>query len=149
MKAQSVTDATCRLLWSHGLAPMTEYVLPNGRRLDIAAVGKDGSLLGVEVKIDRRDFERDLKWTDCAHWCFIFYIAVPCGFPLDLIHPGVRVIEVDGEHARITRRMGRGLLQPHLWHTARGRYAFKPPAAATPLHSVPSGDRARARLWMP
>ena len=146
---QRLTDAVCNHLQDHGLVPHTEYKLPNGQRLDIACIGRNGALCGVEVKMTESDFNRDLKWADVMHYCAIFYFAVPVGFNQTLIHPGIRIITVDGDDARITRRTGRGLLPAHKWHEAHAPYAVKPPLAVSPLRSGPWGDASRARLWVP
>ena len=146
---KDMTTAVCALLWRHGLKPLTEYVLPNGRRLDVAALDFDGGLLGVEVKTSMNDFNRDLKWADSAGFCFIFYVALPLGLDHGIVHPGVRTITVDEDRAWISRRTGRGLLRPDQWHEAGSRFAVKPPAGAAPLRSAPTGDASRARLWMP
>lgn len=146
---KQMTDAVCVLLWSHGLQPHTEYQLPNGRRLDVAAFDHDGGLLGVEVKTSTRDFNRDLKWADAAAFCFLFYIALPLGMDHGIVHPGIRTITVEEDRAWISRRTGRGLLRRDKWHEAGSRYAVKAPEGPAPLRSAPTGDAARARLWMP
>ncbi len=146
---KTMTTAVCAMLWRHGLKPMTEYSLPNGRRLDVAALDFDGGLLGVEVKTSMRDFNRDLKWADAAAFCFLFYVALPRGLDHGVVHPGIRTITVEEDRAWISRRTGLGLLSPHLWHKAGTHYAVKAPAEPAPLRSAPTGDAARARLWMP
>jgi len=148
-KADEMADAVCFLLFKWALKPMREYVLPNGRRLDVACICKTGRLLGVEIKVDRGDFNRDLKWADAMSQCFLFYFAVPAGFPVDIIHPGIRVITVDGDRAFISRHTGRGLVRPSKWHEARASYAVNPTMGVDPMAGGPSGDSSRARLWLP
>jgi hypothetical protein len=148
-QTKQVTTAVCTMLWQWGMPAVTEYVLPNGRRLDVAHVGKNGALLGVEVKISTSDFNRDGKWADAMRQCFIFYFAVPHGFPVEIIHPGIRVITVRDGVAKITRRTGRGLCSPHEWHKAAGRYAVNPTAGVDPSLGDAPGDRTRGGLWMP
>lgn len=147
--AQQVTDSVVKLMLSHGLRPFREYRLPNGRRLDLAVLGKGGHLAGVEVKVSERDFNRDLKWADAMRQCKLFYFAVPMGFNIDIIHPGIRVIASDGENARIIRRAGLGLLRADKWHDAKGRYAVNPTASGAPLRYAPSGDDATLRVILP
>lgn len=149
MDAKQVTTAVCEMLRAHGGTPILEYTLPNRRRLDIACIGGHGRLLGVEVKVSAADFNRDLKWAEVMSQCFIFYFAVPDGFPIDLIHPGIRVIVVQDGIAHPHRRMGRGLTAPHKWHEATGRYAVNPTAGVDPAIEGSRGDSARGRLWLP
>jgi len=146
---KSISDSICVMLWKWGIRPMTEYALPNGRRLDVAAICRTGRLLGVEIKLTKSDFNRDLKWPDAASQCFLFYIAVPVGFDLSVIHPGVRIIHSDGNHAWISRHMGKGLVPPHEWHKAGTRFAVNPAPGVDPTLKGASGDSTRARFWMP
>jgi hypothetical protein len=146
---QRMTAAVCRLFQSHGLTPLLEYQLINGRRIDVACIGKSGRLLGCELKASVSDFNRDMKWADTMAQCFIFYFAVPLGFNQSLIHPGIRVITIDGDHARITRHMGRGLLTADRWHEPRTSFAVKPTSSPALLRAAPPGDIRRSRLWVP
>jgi hypothetical protein len=138
-----VTAAVCTYLRTQGLKPLTEYVLPNGRRLDVAALGANGSLAGVEVKVAESDFNRDWKWADAAAQCFLFYFAVPMGFDVSIIHPGIRVMMVEGDHCWLHRKTGKGLIAPARYNTVTGRYAVKPDTPALDLRSRPLGDCAR------
>lgn len=149
MNTKRMTDAVCRLLIQHQQKPMLEFQLPNGRRLDIACLGANGALLGVEVKLTESDFNRDLKWADAAAHCELFYIAIPVGFNHLLIHPGIRLIHVEGDDARITRRMGLGLVPAHKWQEPVGTFAVKPSLTAAPLRYAPADDNKRRRFWMP
>lgn len=70
-----------RLMLQLGHAPLFEFVLPSGRRLDVAAVGVDGALIGVEVKVSVEDLRGDRKWPEYLDYCDQYYFAVPEGFP--------------------------------------------------------------------
>lgn len=146
---ERMTNAIVYMLISHGLRPVREYRLPNGRRLDVAAISNIGWLCGVEIKSSEADFVRDLKWPDAMRQCKIYYIAVPQGFNQSLIHPGVRVVTVDGDNARITRRSGRGLARASSWHQFEGAHAVNPAVPGASLRYAPSGDDAPAKLILP
>ena len=47
-----------RLLLQEGYSPILEFTLPNGRRLDVAAMGPGGEMLGVEIKVALADLQR-------------------------------------------------------------------------------------------
>ncbi len=149
MTADEIADAVSMRLLKWGMQPIREYQLPNGRRLDVAAIGKYGRLLGVEIKTTESDFNRDRKWADVMSQCFIFYFAVPLGFNVQIIHPGIRLFLCEGVYAWVGRRTGRGLTDPHKWHEAPGRYAVNPAAGVDPSLEGAKGDSARGRLWMP
>src|SRR4029079_1458419 len=48
--AADVARGVNRLLMQEGFSPILEFTLANGRRLDVAALGPDGLMLGVEIK---------------------------------------------------------------------------------------------------
>lgn len=84
-----------RLLESMAYAPLTEFSLATGRRVDVFGVAKDGGLIAVEVKSSREDFLSDTKWTEYLDYCDQFYFAVPEGFPDELLPAEHGMMRVD------------------------------------------------------
>lgn len=80
--ADDVARGTLRLLHTMGWAGLREVSLPNGRRADVQAVGPNGRIAIVEIKVSLADLRGDAKWLDYLPWCDCFYWAVPPGFPL-------------------------------------------------------------------
>jgi hypothetical protein len=76
--AIDVARGVSRLLLAEGMTPILEFSLPNGRRLDVAALGPDGSFVGVEIKVSLGDLAADAKWPD--YLTALFYFAVPPDF---------------------------------------------------------------------
>src|SRR2546423_13803453 len=81
LNAADVARGVSRLLLAEGLSPLIEFSLPNGRRMDVAAVGSDGTIMGVEIKVSIADLSADDKWPDYLPYCDLFYFAVPPEFP--------------------------------------------------------------------
>jgi len=79
--AADVARGANRLLLAEGLSAILEFTLPNGRRLDIAALAPDGSIVGVEIKVSLADLRADAKWQDYLSYCDLFFFAVPPEFP--------------------------------------------------------------------
>ena len=79
--AAEVARGVSRLLISQGHSPILEFTLPNGRRLDVAAIGPAGELLGVEIKVALADLRGDSKWPEYLDYCDLFYFAIPPDFP--------------------------------------------------------------------
>ena len=75
--AADVARGVSRLLLQEGFSPILEFTLANGRRLDVAALGGDGSVLGVEIKVALGDLRGDLKWPEYLEFCELFYFAIP------------------------------------------------------------------------
>ncbi len=76
-----VARGVSRLMLDLGYSPLSEFVLSSGRRLDVAAVGADGALVGVEIKVSVEDLRGDRKWPEYLDFCDQYFFAVPEGFP--------------------------------------------------------------------
>lgn len=86
--ARDVARGVGRLLALQGFASITEMALPNGRRTDMTAIGRDGEIIIIEIKVSRADMLGDRKWIDYLDYCDRFYWALPpnlCSDPLN--HP--------------------------------------------------------------
>jgi len=92
-----------RLLIDHGLAPLLELPLANGRRADIAGLSPSGEIWIVETKSCLADFAVDQKWPDYLDYCDRFYFGVTEEFPLDLLPVETGLIIADGFGGAIVR----------------------------------------------
>lgn len=101
--AQDVARGASRLLLQEGFSPILEFTLANGRRLDIAALGADGTVMGVEIKVATADLKADIKWPEYLEFCELFYFAVPPDFPDELIPPDTGLIVADRYGGAIVR----------------------------------------------
>ena len=110
--AGDVARGVNRLLIQEGYSPILEFTLANGRRLDVAALGADGTIVGVEIKVAVADLKGDQKWPEYLEFCELFYFAIPPEFPDELVPPGTGLIVADRYGGAIVR-----------------------PAAHTPLHA--------------
>jgi len=101
--AQDVLKGVCRLLRSHGFAPVTELVLGNGRRADVAAVDGSGALVIVEIKSCVEDYRSDSKWPDYLDYCDRLYFAVSKKFPAEILPEEAGLIIADRYGGEIVR----------------------------------------------
>lgn len=92
-----------KLLIDHGLAPLLELPLGNGRRADIAALTSGGEIWIVETKSCLADYAVDQKWPDYLDYCDRFFFGVTEDFPLALIPDEVGLIVADGFGGAILR----------------------------------------------
>src|SRR5690606_23532877 len=93
--AADVARGVSRLLLQQGYAPILEFCLPNGRRLDVAAIGPDGAILGVEIKVALADLRADTKWPRYLAYCDLFYFAIPPDFPPEHVPEATGLIVAD------------------------------------------------------
>jgi len=101
--AQTICRGVIRALTQRGLATLAEVPLADGRRADILALGRDGTLVVVEIKSSVADFRADRKWPEYRQWCDRLYFAVAEGFPLELIPEECGLMLADGFGAAILR----------------------------------------------
>jgi hypothetical protein len=101
--AADVARGVSRLLIQEGFSPILEFSLANGRRLDVAALGPDGTVVGVEIKVAIPDLKADAKWPDYLEFCELFYFAIPPDFPDELVPPDTGLIIADRYGGAIVR----------------------------------------------
>ena len=106
----SQTIGACDLLRGVGRAladadhaVLAELPLGNGRRADVAAIDRAGTITLIEVKSCRADFCSDRKWHQYLPYCDRFYFAVGRNFPLDLLPADEGLILADRFGAEIMR----------------------------------------------
>jgi len=107
-----VARGVSRLLIQEGFSPILEFTLANGRRLDVAAIGPDGTMVGVEIKVSLADLRCDQKWPEYLEFCEIFYFAVPPDFPDEHVPDGTGLIVADRFGGAIVRPSPRAVLHP-------------------------------------
>jgi hypothetical protein len=108
--ATDVARGASRLLMQEGFSPILEFTLANGRRLDIAALGADGTMLGVEIKVSVADLKGDQKWPEYLEFCELFYFAIPPDFPDHHVPEGSGLIVADRYGGAIVRPSARTVL---------------------------------------
>ena len=101
--AADVARGVSRLLIQEGFSPILEFSLANGRRLDVAALGTDGTVVGIEIKVAVSDLKSDGKWPDYLEFCELFYFAIPPDFPDELVPQGTGLIVADRYGGAIVR----------------------------------------------
>lgn len=84
-----------RVLHDHGLAPLLEVPLANGRRADLMGLAPNGEIWIVETKSCVEDFAVDQKWPEYLEFCDRFFFAVTEVFPRELIPPDVGLMVAD------------------------------------------------------
>ena len=108
--AIDVARGVNRLLIQEGFSPILEFTLANGRRLDVAALGADGTMLGVEIKVALNDLKGDQKWPEYLEFCELFYFAIPPDFPDEHVPAGAGLIVADRYGGAIVRPSPRTML---------------------------------------
>lgn len=121
---QGLTRGVCRLLTDLGYGPITEFRLPNSRRVDVIGLDAASRFVIVEVKSSPADFRGDSKWPDYLPWCDRFFFAVSERFPLDLIPQDCGLIVADAWGAAIRREAPELRLHPNRRRAQMLRFAL-------------------------
>jgi hypothetical protein len=93
--AADICRGVARLLGAHGMAPVPEVSLANGRRADVVAIAGGGEIWIVEIKSSVDDFRTDRKWPEYRAYCDRLFFAVAPAFPRDILPPDTGVIVAD------------------------------------------------------
>ena len=101
--AQLLARGAARLFGDLGYSALAEFVLPTGRRADLACIGRKGEIIIVEIKSGVADFRADNKWWEYSGYCDAFYFAVSERFPQDLIPDETGLVIADGFGGAILR----------------------------------------------
>ncbi len=141
--AAAVARGAGRLLRQANYVPISEFVLPTGRRVDLIALDTAGSVLIVEVKSSIADFRADQKWSDYLDFCDLMYFAIPAEVPRDLIPADTGLILADAWGAAFLRHPERKALPAARRRAITLQFAR---AAAQRLHEIHDPN---ARLMAP
>jgi len=101
--AGDILRGVARALGAADQAVLAEVPLANGRRADLVALDRSGTISLVEIKSGRADFLADRKWQDYLDYCDRFYFAVAAGFPLELLPPEEGLILADRFAGEVVR----------------------------------------------
>ncbi len=132
-QTRNVTRGAQKLLRAYGYSFLGEFPLPNGRRADLIALGKDGSIRIVEVKSSLADFRADTKWTQYRPFCDRFYFAIPLDLPAQHFPEDAGLIVADAHGGSLERDSPAHGVAPATRRTMLVRFGA---LAAERLHSI-------------
>lgn len=93
--ASKILRGVRRLIAAAGYSSICEFVLPNGRRADIAAICASGRVLIIEIKSCAADLRSDHKWREYREYCDQLYFGLAADGPIDLIPEDAGIIIAD------------------------------------------------------
>jgi hypothetical protein len=91
------------LLSEMGAAHVPELTLASGRRADIIALFRDGSIWIVEIKSSVEDMRVDSKWPDYRDYCDRLFFATLEDVPEDIFPGDCGFIRADTHEAVLLR----------------------------------------------
>lgn len=136
---QLLARGVARLLSSHNMCTLEEFVPQKGLRVDVLALGRNGEIWIVECKSSRADFTSDNKWHGYLEWCDRYFWAVEADFPTELLPEDMGLIYADGYGGEIMRvgpetklatARRKALVQKFAQTAARRLHTLRDPAMA-------------------
>ena len=73
--SREILQKTMRYLSLKGYKVLSEFALPNKKRVDIIAINLKKEIIIVEVKSNKNDIKLDKKWKNYLNYCNYFYFA--------------------------------------------------------------------------
>jgi hypothetical protein len=102
-RALAIARGVTRLLTAMDLAVVPELPLPSGRRADLTALSRTGTLWIVEIKSSVEDFRTDRKWAEYRVHADRVLFAVAPDFPVEILPEDAGLILADAHGAEIVR----------------------------------------------
>lgn len=110
--ARMLVRGLIRHLHHLDMTGLPEFILPNGRRADLVALGRNGEIWIVEVKSSVEDFRTDGKWHHYRPFCDRFFFASHVGVPEEIFPAEAGFILCDAFGAAMVRNNERVPLAP-------------------------------------
>ena len=96
---------TMRYLNKKGYKVISEFALPNKKRVDLIALNSKKEILIIEVKSKIKDLSIDKKWKNYLNYCNFFYFAfIESPKNIDIIEKKIGVIKANKKETIIIRK---------------------------------------------
>ena len=102
--SREILQKTMQFLYSKGYKVLSEFALPNKKRVDIIAINSKKKIIIVEVKSNKKDFKLDKKWKNYLNYCNYFFFASNEKFINFKFKSEVGLIEKKGNCIKITKK---------------------------------------------
>ena len=73
--SRQIIQKTMQFLSLRGYKVLTEFALPNKKRVDIIGINLKKEIIIVEVKSNKKNIKYDKKWRKYLNYCNSFYFA--------------------------------------------------------------------------
>ena len=93
---------TMRFLSTKGYKVLTEFALPNKKRVDIIGINLKKEIVIVEVKSNKNGVKLDKKWKNYLNYCNYFYFA--CSEKINFnLSKDIGIIQNNSNKTQITK----------------------------------------------
>ena len=103
-QSRQILQKTMRFLSLKGYQVLTEFALPNKKRVDIIAINSKKKIIIVEVKSNKKSLRVDKKWKHYLSYCNYFFFAVNGSLKLKDYSNNVGVIQNSQKGTKIVKK---------------------------------------------
>ena len=101
---REILQKTMRYLSDKGYRVLSEFALPNKKRVDIIGINSKKKIIIVEVKAKEKDLKTDKKWKNYLNYCNYFYFSCTEEIKkLDILQ-NVGIIQVTNSKVKIIKK---------------------------------------------
>ena len=131
--SRDTLQKTMQFLSLKGYKVITEFALPNKKRVDIIALNLKKEILIIEVKSNTRDITLDKKWKNYLKYCNYFYFACSEKLKNHNFSKNIGIIENNTKNVKIIKKSKYKKLSKNLTNTLILKIAL---AAASKFHRL-------------
>ena len=102
--SRKIFQKTMQFLSLKGYKVLSEFALPNKKRVDIIAINSEKKIIIVEVKSNKNGIKNDKKWKNYLNYCNYFYFA--CNGKLKDLNfsKNIGLIQSSSNNIKITKK---------------------------------------------
>ena len=102
--SREILQKTMRFLSLKGYKVLSEFALPNKKRVDIIGINLKKEIIIVEVKSNKNGIKLDKKWKNYLNYCNYFYFACNDKLKDFNFSKNIGVIEKNSNDIKITKK---------------------------------------------
>ena len=102
--SRKILQKTMQFLSLKGYKVLSEFALPNKKRVDIIGINLKKKIIIVEVKSNKKNLKYDKKWRNYLNYCNYFYFACNDKLKDFDFSENIGVIQNNSNNIRIIRK---------------------------------------------
>ena len=132
-KSRLILKNTMRFLSNNGYQVISEFALPNKKRVDLIALNTKREILIVEVKSNIKDLKNDKKWRKYLKYCNLFYFAFNNYQKIANVKENIGIIKTNNQTTKIIQKSKFNKISAYKKNTIILKFAL---SAASKFHRL-------------
>ena len=102
--SRKILQKTMQFLSLKGYKVLSEFALPNKKRVDIIGINLKKKIIIVEVKSNKKNLKYDKKWRNYLNYCNYFYFACNDKLKEFVFSKNIGVIQNNSKSVKIIKK---------------------------------------------